>query len=378
MKNISKYAVFLSLALPSAWAVASDVQLYGQIDTGIAFEKGDGAKGKVMSAGSADIPSKWGIRGKEDLGGKSYLAFNLENGFNPYNGTATWGADFGREALIILGGSWGELALGRTGTFFGSIGSYGMWAKMGINPMQTNYGDSTLGGVFTSTGMASNSVTYQYRTNNNWIFTAQYLNGDDDSQDTWSHNNHMYEAAVQYKDKLWNVGVIYAMTQYGNVASNKIAPHNAKLSKNIMASITRAVGKGRLYFAYQHVWDSRVVGGANGQFSAAQMGINTAKISKEGFDSDAAMIGGNMPAFGGKIYGAFKAVHAKWKGEKPVGSGRKTSGFRWVVSGKYRYDLSKRSSLYAETSYAHGSGMYGFTNEKGTRLQFVTGVSHRF
>ena len=83
MKNISKYAVFLSLALPSAWAVASDVQLYGQIDTGIAFEKGDGAKGKVMSAGSADIPSKWGIRGKEDLGGKSYLAFNLENGFNP-------------------------------------------------------------------------------------------------------------------------------------------------------------------------------------------------------------------------------------------------------------------------------------------------------
>ncbi|MDO4938005.1 MAG: hypothetical protein Q4E62_08825, partial [Sutterellaceae bacterium] len=160
--------------------------------------------------------------------------------------------------------------------------------------------------------------------------------------------------------------------------SSSIAPSNARISHNIMASVTKALGAARVYFAYQHVWDSRVVGGANGQFTAAQMGINTAKISESGFDTDAIMIGANIPALGGKIYGALKGVHAKWSGEAPIGEGRDTSGYRWVASAKYRYDLSKRSSLYIESSYARGTGMYNFTENKGTRFQLVSGISHRF
>ncbi|MDO4937303.1 MAG: porin, partial [Sutterellaceae bacterium] len=201
MRNQSSFilaAIPSILLMVTSSAFATQLTLYGQIDTGISLEKGKGSNPSVKSAGSADIPSKWGIMGKEDLGGNNYVKFNLENGFNPFNGTQTWGYLFGREALVMIGGSWGELALGRTGTFFGSIGSYGMWAKMGINPMQTNFGDSTLGGVFTSTGMASNSITYQFKPNSFWTFTAQYLNGDDDSNGEWDQHNHLYEGAIQF------------------------------------------------------------------------------------------------------------------------------------------------------------------------------------
>ena len=356
-------------------AQAAEVKVYGQLDNGISYVKGKSETGHAQMDGSVDIPSKWGITGREDLDSGNYVKFNLENGFSPDTGTMTWGRIFGRESIVAIGGEWGELALGRTGTFFGSIGSYGMWAKMGINPMQTNYLDATLGGVFTSTGMASNSITYQTKPIGGLTLTAQYSNGDDESKD-WADDDHIYQLAAMYKYGDLTCGLIYAMTQYGNLTSKGVAPGDANESHNVMASASKNFGPVRAYFAYQHVWDSRVVGGASGQFTAKQLGATLASQSREGFDSDAVMLGANMSAFGGKIYGTAKVVHAKWNGLTTAG--QDMSGTRWVVSAKYRYDLSKRSDVYFLTSYAKGTGMFEVTPSKATRFAAVAGVSHRF
>ena len=374
------FAFELALAVGAAFGLscasaAPAVSVYGQLDNGISYLKCDGKNGTVQMDPSVDIPSKWGITGREDLGNGNYVRFNLENGFAPDVGTMTWNRIFGREALVIIGGNWGELALGRTGTFFGSIGSYGMWAKMGINPMQTNYLDATLGGTFTSTGMASNSITYQVKPTSAITLTAQYSNGDDESKD-WADDDHLYQLAAMYKTDAVQAGIIYAMTQYGNLTSSASAPSDANESHNVMASIAKNFGPVRVYAAYQHVWDSRVIGGASGQFTAKQLGATLASKSRNGFDADSVMIGANMPALGGKIFGAAKIVHAKWTGLRTAD--QDVSGNRWVVSAKYRYDLSKRSDVYLMSSYAKGSGMFETTADKATRLAVVAGLSHRF
>lgn len=376
MKYSSLAIAVVAVLSVSSGLKASEVKMYGQVDNAIAYTKTENENGRVTLDSSVDIPSKWGITGREELRYGNYVRFNLEQGFAADTGTMTWSNRiFGREALVMIGGNWGELALGRTGTFFGSIGTYGQWAKMGINPMQTNYSDATLGGVFTATGMASNAVTYQVKPLDTLTLTAQYVNGDHEEYN-WSHDDHLYQLAAFYKNADVSVGLIYAMTQFGHTTSVGIAPAEAKPSHNVMLSASKNIGKVRVYTAYQHVWNSRVIGGAAGQFTAAQLGATRAKESEEGFTADAFMIGANMPALGGKIFGAAKAVHAKWEGLTT--EGQDTSGTRWVLSGKYRYDLSKRSDVYIISSYANGNGMFDYTPSKSTRFVLATGISHRF
>lgn len=199
MKYSSLAIAVVAVLSVSSGLKASEVKMYGQVDNAIAYTKTENENGRVTLDSSVDIPSKWGITGREELRYGNYVRFNLEQGFAADTGTMTWSNRiFGREALVMIGGNWGELALGRTGTFFGSIGTYGQWAKMGINPMQTNYSDATLGGVFTATGMASNAVTYQVKPLDTLTLTAQYVNGDHEEYN-WSHDDHLYQLAAFIK-----------------------------------------------------------------------------------------------------------------------------------------------------------------------------------
>ena len=74
--------------------------------------------------------SRWGLRGKEDLGGGLYAVFQLESGFDSRNGSSLQeNRLFGREATIGLGSAeWGEFRFGRqynvgTRYFSGMLGS---------------------------------------------------------------------------------------------------------------------------------------------------------------------------------------------------------------------------------------------------------------
>ncbi|MFD1557289.1 porin [Paraburkholderia silviterrae] len=95
----------------------SSVTLYGIIDTGVEWVNNVGAnKSSVVRVPTltGSIPSRWGLRGKEDLGGGLSAVFVLESGFAPSQGTLNQGGRlFGRQAYVGLSGHWGTLTLGR-------------------------------------------------------------------------------------------------------------------------------------------------------------------------------------------------------------------------------------------------------------------------
>jgi predicted porin len=67
-----------------------------------------------MPAISGELPSRWGIRGTEDLGGGLKAIFVLEDGFNTRAGDLGQGGRFfGRQAWVGLEGPWGALTFGR-------------------------------------------------------------------------------------------------------------------------------------------------------------------------------------------------------------------------------------------------------------------------
>jgi predicted porin len=114
------HAVTLALAMGATGTVSaqSSVTLYGVVDTGVEFfthaspTGGNIARFPTISGG--DLPSRWGLRGEEDLGGGLKTVFQLESGFAPASGTSLQnGREFGRQAYVGFSGPWGQLTAGR-------------------------------------------------------------------------------------------------------------------------------------------------------------------------------------------------------------------------------------------------------------------------
>lgn len=113
--RIAAAAALLGAGLPAH--AQSSVTLYGIVDTGIELvTHANAAGGSVvrMPGITGELPSRWGLRGKEALGGGWTAQFVLESGFNLRNGAANQGGRmFGRQAWVGVDGPYGTLSFGR-------------------------------------------------------------------------------------------------------------------------------------------------------------------------------------------------------------------------------------------------------------------------
>ena len=105
------------LGISASSFAQSSVTLYGIIDTGIELVTHANAAGDSvvrMPGITGEFPSRWGIRGKEGLGGGLSAVFILESGFNTKAGTLNQGGRlFGRQAFVGLESPYGTLTFGR-------------------------------------------------------------------------------------------------------------------------------------------------------------------------------------------------------------------------------------------------------------------------
>ena len=100
-------------------AQTANVTLYGYINTSIESNRGSqGANnvGKTPTGSTVNRmtanSSRFGLRGREELGGGTYAFFQLENSFGSDDGSLGGGVLFGREAWVGLGGGFGEVKIG--------------------------------------------------------------------------------------------------------------------------------------------------------------------------------------------------------------------------------------------------------------------------
>jgi predicted porin len=118
MKNTICSAVALTCGLAASAANAqTNVQVYGIVDSGVAYLTNVNAAGDSMTkmpSLTSSFPSRIGFRGTEDLGGGLQAFFVLENGLAMDTGTQQQGGRlFGRQAHVGLKGAWGAITLGR-------------------------------------------------------------------------------------------------------------------------------------------------------------------------------------------------------------------------------------------------------------------------
>lgn len=210
----------LALAFPlSSHAQAqssTSVTLYGLIDTAIEYVNNiyDVATGEKHNSvhftnQTASLPSRWGVRGSEDLGGNLSAIFALESGLNPGTGTSMQGGRlFGRQAWVGLKGDWGQIAFGRQYNMV-------MWSMMGADVFGPNgHGTATLDSYIANARM-DNSITYRGNFNG-FKFGAAYARG----RDTVAGNSPAATGCgVDYTDQsacsAWSVMLGYDAENWG-------------------------------------------------------------------------------------------------------------------------------------------------------------------
>ena len=127
-KSMAALAV---LSLSAGLASASEVTLYGIVDNGLLYKHSkvetNGVSTKTDSFAletGISSPSRFGIKGSEDLGNGMTVSFKLENGFNADDGSFGDDRLFNRESSLTLSGDFGKLSFGRMGAIGSAAGDF--------------------------------------------------------------------------------------------------------------------------------------------------------------------------------------------------------------------------------------------------------------
>ena len=232
-------------AVAGAAQAQSSVTLYGTLDVGIAtmshanngdsntastFSTLPGQKqtARVTGMDSSNLtPSKWGIKGLEDMGGGYKASFTLESALNintgtnpngrlndslPGSGTAynngegsIQGQMFDREASVGLEGGFGSIKAGRMTTVMAdTIGAYDpLGASYAASPLGFNGGYSGAG--FTGEARWDNSFKYA-KSFGAFNFSAGYKTA---GTTGGIKEGEAYATALEYAQPTWSVKVGY-------------------------------------------------------------------------------------------------------------------------------------------------------------------------
>lgn len=331
-------------ALAGAAHAQSSVTLYGLVDMYVGETKVKNNAGTVakpgMSLSSGGLSgSRWGLRGAEDLGGGLKATFQLEAGFNGDDATPNNAAKtFDRTSKVGLSGGFGSIDFGRQYTrMFNLVDTY--------DAQGTDSFSATLNGIGGLTGIAVNVLGTSLRWDNSIVYNAPAMDG--------------FSASVQYAFGENGAPALSAGKALGLLAGYAAGPlsvhaayENVKPIGGVPSVKTTGVGAS---------YDFGILK-AYAQFLNQKDGV------VNGVRENAYALGVSVPMGAGTL-------NAGVAGESQKTAGVKT-GKTFSHGIEYRYDLSKRTTLYGALAQAKETTLPGGAYLKGN--VYGIGVRHKF
>ncbi|HTI16435.1 MAG TPA: porin [Trinickia sp.] len=341
------WKIGLPTLLLSAGAVhaQTSVTLYGLFDQGINYtNNANGGSAFQMKSGDT-YGSRWGIKGREDLGDGYAAIFQVENGFNASNGAlGQGGREFGRQAYIGVASSrLGTLTVGRqydpTVDLFSGLTAGGNWGgDVGATPFDNDNTDLDF--------RIDNAVKYVTPTYAG--FTGEAMYAFSNTAGGFS-NNRLISGAGQYQNGGLRAAVAYMRIDNPGVGSSGAVTNDSiftgSMQENIDAGVGYTFGKAMLAFAYSHT----TVGDptSNAYLSGSLTPVSGGAWTSWKFDNF-------------QINGQYYFQPNLWLGASytyTLGELDATTGSyspKWhTVALELDYDLSKRTSLYVQGAWQH-------------------------
>ncbi len=346
---------------------ASQVTLYGIIETGVLVSKADKTSTTVDIKSGFDQGSRWGIKGTEELGNGYSVGFILEQGIlsdsgdltNTGNGNSS---GFTRESILQVNGGFGSLAVGRTGALSSGAQSQTILTGWAIG---TGYGN----GAWTSLGYnfsrMNNVVSYVSPKFAGFTVHAMYSNGanadSDDGSKKWSKNDHYYGLGVKYKEGAINSSLIFEAGD-NKVAQIIVPGDDAKTGKGeaqyvINFGFEYDLGMWTPMFAYQYNWQD---GGNKNHIFGLSAKVKVA---------------------GGTIKAGARYLFGKTENQDVIDLNDGEDKQRaWTIGAAYDYPLSKRTALKVYAGYAGGDKIYDsdgkYYNTSGKETKYGSSVNY--
>lgn len=362
-------------------AAAANVTLYGLVDEGLVYTHYDqdvSGKDSTDSFGlqsGVNAGSRWGIKGEEELGSVT-AGFVLESGFNADDGTSAQGSRlFGRQSLLYVRGSCGELAAGRTGVLTSNTGRYGLAGA--VSALGTAYGDYTAlaSAAFSNTLLrADNMLTYKTPSFGGFTGYAQYsFRLDDkaaDGEEGTSAADRYYAVGLRYAVGPLQAVLIADMTDYAATPND---PRDYDDGFTVTLGGNYDFGPARLYIAGQYFDEARVS-------TFASSSIMTDAIANEGLEGSklkgyGVLLSAGFPAAGGTLLAGGAYLDA----ENADSVDNDFDYKRLVGTVAYEYPLSKRTMVYAVASYGRDKiDPDGKDSLKPSYAKAAVGLLHRF
>ena len=157
-RHLTPVLALAAIFATTAAQAQGTVTLYGLVDTGVEYVTNVGPAGDSLTRVptlTATLPSRWGLRGNEDLGGGLRAVFTLESGLAMDTGSSMQGGRlFGRQAFVGLSGDWGTVSLGRQYTML-------FWSLLEADILGPNvYGTGSLDSYIPN-ARADNALAYR-------------------------------------------------------------------------------------------------------------------------------------------------------------------------------------------------------------------------
>ena len=353
---------------------ASNVTLYGVLDTGVYAHHASNGKTIVEMASGITKGSRFGLEGQENLGNGYKVYFRLEQGFESDNGDAK-DADsaFYRDSYMGVATPFGAFELGRTGAL--TAGTHGGIVG-GMSPFGITWKEGALTKVFAGNIAArvNNMVTYESPDLSGFKLYAQYSNGIDDDDVVSSQKNRYIAVGATYRYKNLRLIVAFDNLFYNDSAvktdAGVAAGKNLKDQRTYNIGGTYDFGDVRMYLGYQ--FGQNIKTPRQGDADAIAAAKYDAKDSKaaEGYDTNAVTLGTKIKFFGGELNGTLGYAHAKRDYQDS-----KADVYQAMLG--YKYPLSKRTYAYGAVGYIHGKSQNKSLNKKKVLTHNVERVNTR-
>lgn len=365
-------------------AYASDVTLYGVVDTGLGYTysdddvAGESADHEFAMVSGQSAGSRFGLKGTEDVAEGLKVGFVLENGFKSDTGAlGTAGKIFDREAQLFIDTAYGKLSFGRVGLLHSDAGSFGMMGD--LSAFGTGWADiiGNQNMVFAyKPARMDNTVTYVSPDFYGLKIHAQYSMGTSSAKTTTdrtqveneSSTNRYFALGASYKHEaleLYGLVDYVNKASYSDVAADSLA-HHGKDQYTVTLGGNYDFDVAKVYLAAQYFDNAAEVGGEAGDDGT---GFDLAKNDKAYGDIEGYGIvaGIAVPVCGGSV--KFTAGYMHAESDK---TNKKAN--RWTAGAGYQYPVSKRTNVYTGVGYVQDS----VNNRDPYAVQVVAGLKHSF